>query len=187
MFSTLTERGADATIEALSLGASDYVTKAANAGSLEKSMLSLRSELVPKIKQFFRTGNAGRASSAPSAPKQRVTPAPAPTLFRPAQSGTSRKVVAIGVSTGGPNALAEAIPMFPKTFGLPIVIVQHMPPLFTRLLAERLDSISQIRVEEAKEGARLEPGKALIAAGGSHLRVRKSGSEYLARARMRDL
>lgn len=180
MFSTLTERGATATIEALSLGASDYVTKAANAGSLEKSMLSLRSELVPKIKQFFRTGSAGMTSSAPPPAKPSVIPAPAPTLFRPAKSLTSRKVVAIGVSTGGPNALAEVVPMFPKTFCLPIVIVQHMPPLFTRLLAERLNSISQIRVEEAKEGSRLEPGKALIAAGGSHLRVRKSGSEYLA-------
>jgi two-component system, chemotaxis family, protein-glutamate methylesterase/glutaminase len=178
MFSTLTERGAAVTLEALSLGASDYVTKAANVGSLEKSMLSLRSELVPKVKQFFRIGNETKKAETPLAkPAASATP-----VFRPRTSGLpgQRKVLAIGVSTGGPNALAEVMPMFPKNFNLPIVIVQHMPPLFTRLLAERLDGISQIRVEEAKEGSRLEPGKALIAAGGSHMRIKKLGTSVVA-------
>ncbi len=177
MFSTLTERGAAVTLEALSLGASDYVTKAANVGSLEQSMLSLRSELVPKIRQFFRIARDGKKPSPASVAKP--GPAPSPRV-RFSGALNARKIVAIGVSTGGPNALAEVMPMFPKDFGLPIVIVQHMPPLFTRLLAERLDGISQIRVEEAKEISELEPGKALIAAGGSHMRVQKSGNRFVA-------
>ncbi len=176
MFSTLTERGASVTLEALSLGASDYVTKAANVGSLDKSMLSLRSELVPKVKQFFRPAADPKRAPVTSLAKPSIIAAPS---VRPRLAGV-RKVVAIGVSTGGPNALAEVMPMFPKNFGLPIVMVQHMPPLFTRLLAERLDGLSQIRVEEAKEGSRLEPGKALIAPGGCHMRVQKSGGGYAA-------
>jgi two-component system chemotaxis response regulator CheB len=179
MFSTLTERGAAVTLEALSLGASDYVAKAANVGSLEKSMLSLRSELVPKVKQFFRSGTDSKKLSAPMTAKPN-TIACAALKPRPSSFVSARKVVAIGVSTGGPNALAEVMPMFPRNFALPIVIVQHMPPLFTRLLAERLDSISQIRVEEANEGSRLEAGKALIAAGGSHMRVQRSSGAVVA-------
>jgi len=178
MFSTLTERGAAVTFEALSLGASDYVTKAANVGSLEKSMLALRWELVPKVKQFFRSRTDSKTASSPAAAKP-TTIAAAGINMRPAGFPGRRKVVAIGVSTGGPNALAEIIPMFPKNFGVPIVIVQHMPPLFTRLLADRLDSISQIRVEEAKEGSRLEAGKALIAAGGFHMRVGKVADAFV--------
>ena len=176
MFSTLTERGATATLDALSLGASDYVTKAANVGSLEKSMASLRSELVPKIKQFFQIGaNAKPSAPPPPVPMAAAAPITSKVRTRPAVIG--RRVVVIGVSTGGPNALAEVMPMFPKDFSLPILIVQHMPPLFTRLLAERLDGISAIRVEEVTEGSRVEPGKALVAAGGYHMRVRqKAGS-----------
>jgi two-component system, chemotaxis family, protein-glutamate methylesterase/glutaminase len=178
MFSTLTERGATATLDALSLGANDYVTKAANVGSLEKSMASLRSELVPKIKQFFQIGTA----TTPSRPAPAPAPAanPLPPTPRPDSGRDGKCVVAIGVSTGGPNALAEIMPMFPKDFGLPILIVQHMPPLFTRLLAERLDAISAIHVEEVTEGSSLEPGKALLAAGGYHMRVRRQGARVIA-------
>ncbi len=172
MFSTLTERGAEATLEALSLGASDYMTKAANVGSLEKSIASVRSELVPKLKQFFRTGTETRpahlteATVTPIAARSFRKPQPATSLLR-------RQVVVIGTSTGGPNALAEVMSAFPKDFSLPILIVQHMPPLFTRFLAERLNAISAIRVEEVRHGMRLEPGKAVLAAGGFHMRVRK--------------
>jgi two-component system, chemotaxis family, protein-glutamate methylesterase/glutaminase len=179
MFSTLTERGATATLDALSLGASDYVTKAANVGSLEKSMVSLRSELVPKIKQFFQFGTAAKHSQ-PVPLTLPVVAAPVRVRMQPATMTAERRVVAIGVSTGGPDALAQVMPMFPKDFRLPIVIVQHMPPLFTRLLAERLNAISAIRVEEVKEGSCLEPGKALLAAGGYHMRVRKKGAGVIA-------
>lgn len=177
MFSTLTERGAAVTFKALSMGASDYVTKAANIGSLEKSMEALRSDLLPKVKQFFKLGK----DHAPPRPVgEPLTAAPRHHATPLRNAFIRKKVLAIGTSTGGPNALAEIMPMFPKNFGLPILIVQHMPPLFTRFLAERLNAISAIGVEEVKEGARLEPGKALVAAGGFHMRVQKLGESVVA-------
>jgi two-component system chemotaxis response regulator CheB len=171
MFSTLTERGAEATMEALSLGADDYVTKAANVGSLDRSMTALRAELVPKIKQFFTLEGAPDiaphvAASAPGRVKSAIP------VLRPA---SLPKVLAIGVSTGGPTALGAIIPTFPATFPLPILIVQHMPPMFTRLLAERLQITSKLKVSEAVEGAVVEPGRILIAPGDYHMRVCKNG------------
>ncbi|MGB9604747.1 MAG: protein-glutamate methylesterase/protein-glutamine glutaminase, partial [Bryobacteraceae bacterium] len=177
MFSTLTERGATATIEALMLGANDYVTKAANVGSLDVSMATLRSELIPKIKQFFILPGAetqlapAAATAVPAAPAAR---SPVTVHARP-------RVVAIGVSTGGPNALSVVMPMFPADFPLPILIVQHMPPLFTRFLAERLTALSRIRVEEATEAATVEPGKALIAPGDYHMRLARRDGKVVVR------
>jgi len=141
MFSTLTERGAAATFEALSLGADDYVTKASNAGSLDISLANLRQELIPKIRQFFEFAEA----RPPLQPEFRPAAAPFAKHCR-------RRAVAIGVSTGGPAALARVVPQFPAAFPLPIFIVQHMPPLFTRLLSERLDSLTPLTVREAVEG-----------------------------------
>jgi two-component system chemotaxis response regulator CheB len=176
MFSTLTERGATATLEALMLGANDYVTKAANVGSLDVSMAALRSELIPKIKQFFIL--PGEAAPSPR-PRETALPAAA---VRPAPAArTKPRVVALGVSTGGPNALSVVMPMFPANFPLPILIVQHMPPLFTRFLAERLAAQSRIRVEEAAEGMPVEPGKALIAPGDYHMRLTRRDSQVIVR------
>ncbi len=173
MFSTLTERGAASTMEALSLGADDYVTKASNEGSLDRSMATLRSELIPKIKQFFSLEQEHAAPSpvAPAAPA-RAQQAVRLNAFRPS---IAPEVVAIGVSTGGPNALGAIIPTIPSDFPLPILIVQHMPPVFTRLLAERLQTVTKLRVAEASEGAVVEPGKVLIAPGNYHMRLRKKG------------
>lgn len=170
MFSTLTERGAGATLDALSLGANDYVTKAANAGSLDRSLATLRAELLPKIKQFFQMDPASAAQTVdrPVPAPAAVSPEAAPALWKPA---CPPAVVAVGVSTGGPNTLAQIIPTFPKNFPLPVLIVQHMPALFTRLLADRLNAHSHLRVEEASEGALVEPGKVLIARGDYHMRV----------------
>ena len=173
MFSTLTVRGASTTIDALLLGADDYVAKAFNESSLERSLLRLREELIPKIKQFF-------------AIQQTIAqPQPAVASRLPFRIPTSArrerpKIVAIGVSTGGPNALADVLPMFPQHFPLPIVIVQHMPPMFTQLLAQRLEAKSKIRVEEASEGSLLEPGKALIAPGNYHMRLKRQGDHIRA-------
>jgi two-component system chemotaxis response regulator CheB len=168
MFSTLTERGAAHTFEALALGADDYVTKAANAGSLDVSIARLRGDLIPKIKQFFAASGAPPASPPPVSPPVSVRAFPAPRGLRP-------KVLAIGVSTGGPAALGEIMPRFGAGFPLPILIVQHMPPMFTRLLAERLQASSKLKIEEAVQGSRVEPGKVLIAAGDYHLRIKKEG------------
>ena len=172
MFSTLTERGAASTMEALSLGADDYVTKASNEGSLDRSMAALRSELIPKIKQFFSLEQEHGAPSpvataAASKAQQAVRPNNA---FRPS---IAPEIVAIGVSTGGPTALGAIIPTIPSDFPLPILIVQHMPPVFTRLLAERLQAATKLKVAEASEGAVVEPGKVLIAPGNYHMRLSK--------------
>jgi two-component system chemotaxis response regulator CheB len=176
MFSTLTERGAAVTLEALTLGADDYVAKASNEGSLDRSMLRLREELVPKVKQFFHfPAQNGVASHLEPA---RVAFAPPARWVKPVfQSIKVRpKVVVIGVSTGGPTALGSILPTLPAGFPLPILVVQHMPPLFTRLLADRLHSSCRLPVEEASQGAPVEAGKILIAPGDFHLKVISNGA-----------
>lgn len=174
MFSTLTARGADKTLEALSLGANDYVTKPANVGSLDRSMEKLRGELIPKIKQFFETALPPPASlPAPAAVKPVSTYTPV-VPYKP-------EVVAIGVSTGGPNALAQIFPEFPADFPLPILVVQHMPPLFTRMLAERLCNQSHLQVVEAADGMAVEPGHAFIAPGDYHMQVLRRDQRLIVR------
>jgi two-component system, chemotaxis family, protein-glutamate methylesterase/glutaminase len=172
MFSTLTERGAEITLEALTLGADDYVTKVANEGSLDRSLVRLREDMIPKIKQFFllpaATASAARPATAlPAPPSRAVAPALQPLKLRP-------KVLVIGVSTGGPTALGAMLPSFPASFPLPILLVQHMPPLFTRLLAERLNAKCPLTVEEAGQGQAVEVGKILIAPGDFHMKVASS-------------
>jgi two-component system chemotaxis response regulator CheB len=174
MFSTLTERGAAITLEALTAGADDYVTKVSNGigasgeNSLEHSMMRLREELVPKIKQFFVPPGAGL----------RTAQAPATLWHTPVLPGMKPrpKVLVIGVSTGGPAALGAILPELPAGFPLPVLIVQHMPPLFTRLLAERLHSVCHLPVAEATQGRPVEPGTILIAPGDFHLKVAAVGS-----------
>ena len=175
MFSTLTERGAAVTLEALTLGADDYVAKASNEGSLDRSLTRLREELVPKVKQFFHL--APRTCTA-ARPEQSLVLAPTPDWrgARVLQSPRVRpEAVVIGVSTGGPTALGAILPEFPSGFPLPILIVQHMPPLFTRLLAERLHATCPLPVEEASQGETVEAGKILIAPGDFHLKVASLG------------
>jgi two-component system chemotaxis response regulator CheB len=155
MFSTLTERGAAATLEALALGADDYVTKASNAGSLDVSLDSLRRELLPKIRQFFSPPN--------------VVPALRSTL--PSAASSRSDVIAIGISTGGPSALATLIPQLPPKLRVPVLVVQHMPPLFTRLLAERLDAQTPLDVREAGPGDPIIAGRVYIAPGDFHMRA----------------
>ncbi len=174
MFSTLTERGAAVTLEALTLGADDYVAKVSNEGSLERSMARLRQELVPKIKQFFHAAvQGGGAIPLLLAPKK--TPA-AILLGTIARSGIFPKaprpqLVAIGVSTGGPTALGAILPELPAEFPLPVLVVQHMPPLFTRLLAERLNATCRMPVAEAAPGDSVAAGRVLIAPGNFHMKV----------------
>src|SRR5690349_17453269 len=129
MFSTLTARGAAETLDALSRGASDYVTKPANVGSVATAQQRIREELIPKIKALCSRVLHPKPAARP-VPVVPIAPA-VPGLLHP-----QLDVVAIGVSTGGPNALAQLIPALPEEFPVPIVIVQHMPPMFTKLLAE---------------------------------------------------
>jgi two-component system chemotaxis response regulator CheB len=163
MFSTLTERGAAATLEALSLGASDYVTKPSNTGSMAAGVEAVRTELIPKVKALCR-------QRIPKIPQTVPRSQPAVRrLKRPIE------IVAIGTSTGGPNALAEVLPRLPGNFPVPVVVVQHMPPIFTRFLAERLATLSAIKVAEGQPDNDLSPGYAWIAPGDFHMTVARNG------------
>lgn len=190
MFSTFTHSGATATLEALSLGANDYATKPSNLGSLEAVNQHIREELIPKIKLFGSQRSEGQGDKgtrgiqndlthhSPLATHQYGRTAVRPYALAPRHSPLATErvdIVAIGVSTGGPNALAALLSEFPAEFPVPIAIVQHMPPMFTKLLAERLASKCQIRVDEAYAGALLEPGRAWIAPGNFHAIVERDG------------
>ncbi len=177
MFSTLTERGARASLDALSLGANDYVTKPANVGSVAAAQKCLRDELVPKIKCFFHRGPVQLSKVSAPSPAKPVVVSPAARPVSASQRVQQRiDVVAIGISTGGPNALMEMIPTLPKNFPVPIVIVQHMPEMFTKLLADRLNEKAAIQVGEASAGNELRPGFALVAPGGFHMTLVRKGN-----------
>lgn len=166
MFSSLTERGAAATMDALSLGASDYAAKPSSAGPAAASA-AIRAELIPKIKALC----APRVDQATN-----VLP---PATARVRRSTRRRiEIVTIGTSTGGPNALAEVLPRIPKNFPVPIVLVQHMPPIFTRLLADRLASQCEIPVHEASAGVIVSPGHAWIAPGNYHITLKRTGTVW---------
>lgn len=173
MFSTLTERGAVTTIEALSRGATDYVTKPSGTRSQEEAMASIRAELIPKIKAA--AGRSHRPTMPPVQPLPSARPAPE---LRPARvAGLGLDILAIGASTGGPNALSTVLSAFEHNFPIPIVVVQHMPPVFTKYLAERLDTACQLSVKEAADGDKVEPGRVLIAPGSFHMKLeRRAGS-----------
>ena len=178
MFSALTERGAADTLEALHNGASDYVTKPASAGGKALAQQRIREDLIPKIKSLCRIGEPP-AVRAP----QRETVAPPPArpvaLARPSDFQTHIDIVAIGLSTGGPNALAEIVSKLPADFPAPIVLVQHMPQVFTRLLAERLNAQTALTVIEAEDGQVVKPGLVFVAPGDFHLTVRRQGSHIV--------
>ncbi len=163
MFSTLTARGAAATFDALALGANDYVTKPANVGSVAAAIERVREELVPKIKAF-----CPHLAVQPPAPVA-VSPARPPRRRAAALPPSRIDLVAIGASTGGPNALAAVLPGLPADFPVPIVIVQHMPPVFTRSMADRLNFQSAIGVSEATAGEALQAGHAYVAPGDFHM------------------
>jgi two-component system, chemotaxis family, protein-glutamate methylesterase/glutaminase len=166
MFSTLTYTGATATLDALTLGASDYATKPSNSGSIEAADRHIQSTLIPKIKALcIKAGT-------PKTQKISVTPPPKATVITRSQSNPI-ELVAIGVSTGGPNALAVLLSQLPADFPVPIAIVQHMPPVFTKLLAERLNAKCPLQVEEARSGVRLIPGGVWIAPGDYHMTVKR--------------
>ena len=177
MFSTLTEHGAAATLEALSLGATDYVTKPSNV-DMTATIDAISRELIPKIRALCRLPEVQKSIHSASLPKLQLRgplfPA-RPRLFSPPQ------VVAIGVSTGGPDALARLLPSLPANFPLPVLIAQHMPPIFTELLAARLTAKSALPVRECVSGETLTPGCAVIAPGDYHMVVSKGDGTVLLR------
>ena len=163
MVSSLTEGGAAITLDALTRGADDYVTKPRGLLSADASLAGLRHELEMKIRQFFQL---------PETAEARCGPMPVlPVVLSARHKHVRPRVVAIGVSTGGPNALHQILPQLPAGFPLPVLLVQHMPPVFTRSLAERLHSVCRLPVSEASHGDRVEPGRILLAPGNFHLKV----------------
>jgi len=168
MFSTLTARGASATLDALERGANDYVTKPANVGSVTASMDAVRAQLVPRILAL-----CSRTVPA-AAPGLLAPPPPAARRLPGAQRSSRVDVVAIGVSTGGPDALARVLPALPADLPVPVLVVQHMPPVFTRQFADRLDTRCALTVSEAVAGDAVVAGRVLVAPGDFHLRVRRS-------------
>lgn len=169
MYSALTAKGAETTLTALSLGAVDYATKPTETLSRAAACEQVHDTLVPLIKLW-----GGRQASSRGDRPAPIPPA-APSVAEP--SATRRvprsgiELVVIGVSTGGPDALARILPMLPAQLGVPVVIVQHMPPIFTAMFAQRLNGISAMPVAEVTERTELLPDHIYLAAGGHHLRV----------------
>lgn len=161
MFSAHTARGAEATIEALLLGADDYVLKPSAAAGQDAA--AVLGELARKI----RTLAPARAPAHPAPPAA------------PRGGSPTRRVdaLALGLSTGGPNALTELLPALPGDLPVPVLVVQHMPPVFTKHLAEALAPRCALRVEEAVDGAVVEPGTVWIAPGDHHMRVTRRDHE----------
>ena len=200
MFSTLTERGAAATLDALVAGASDYVTKPSNVGSVQQSLAQVADQLVPKIKAMVPhpTGDPnarGAAAPAGGAPVAGRAGAPGatgtagsyarPPLEAPAKRGVvlrtepsthALRAVILGSSTGGPEALSRFITGLSAPLPVPLLIVQHMPPVFTRQLAARLDRMGPSTVVEAAGDEELQAGYVYIAAGDKHLELRRAGA-----------
>jgi two-component system chemotaxis response regulator CheB len=172
MFSTLTERGAEATFDALALGASDYLAKPSDQ-NMEATSEAIQRDLVPKIKALcnfpVRAPNPVASTPSPDPPSRR----PEIRFHAPSLRSTLLKIITIGVSTGGPDALARLLPSFPANFPLPVVIAQHMPPVFTMLLAKRLASKCALPVREGQTGDLLAPSCVWIAPGDYHMVVQE--------------
>lgn len=178
MVSALTQRGARVTIEALAGGASDYVAKPTHQAGRESAFQALAQDLVPKIRALTCRARAWEPTPTRT-PDQKPSPAaPRVPLLLPLALPrkvppffASPMVVAIGVSTGGPAALDLVLPGLPADFPLPVLIVQHMPEVFTGLLAERLNGRCRLSVREAVEGEPVRPGSVYIARGNWHMEV----------------
>jgi two-component system chemotaxis response regulator CheB len=174
MFSTLTERGASATMDALAAGASDYVTKPANVGSVMESRQSIAEQLIPKLVALTGARRLVGVTKAALPPPQ--PPAGQSKATAAARRTTPFGLLAIGSSTGGPDALATVMASLPGDLPVPVVITQHMPPVFTKMLAQRLDSICKLSISEAVQGDLVERGRVLIAPGGLHMELKSRGT-----------
>jgi len=166
MCSAYTEHGARSTLEALGRGASDYVTKPSEQRDFAAAMQSLSQQMLPRIAALAK--DVGRERADKDVASDNLQQA------RPSK-GTAKasqiEVVVIGLSTGGPSALEQLLPKLPKDFPVPVLIVQHMPKLFTGALAERLDKCCALRVEQAYDNAAIRPGTVWLAPGDAHMEV----------------
>jgi len=168
MVSSLTTEGAKITLDALDMGAVDFIPK--NLSELSINIVKIKAVLVDKIKQFGRRKLrfVRRRVDVPEVFNKKPLP------FTSARKMT---LVVIGTSTGGPKALQYVVPFLPENFNLPVVIAQHMPPNFTGPFAERLNNLSRLTVKEAKDGDKITPGTVYIAPGMGHMSIEKVGIE----------
>ncbi len=174
MLSTLTREGGAMTMRALELGAFDFIPKP-QSGTLTENKAAVKKALEPILQAFGRrrrirtlSGIQHTAAKPIVRPAMKISTAP----MRPAvkRAGAS-SIIAIGISTGGPNALARMLPKLPGNIGVPIVVVQHMPPMFTQSLAKSLDSKCALGVHEAINGEPLHPNVIYIAPGGKQMKI----------------
>jgi two-component system, chemotaxis family, protein-glutamate methylesterase/glutaminase len=173
MFSGHTEEGATVTMEALAAGASDYVTKPQGRRGTALPIDQLRADFLPKIRALC----GGDAAPTPTTMHRQPIPASPKRVAPVKRIGAQRcDILAIGLSTGGPAALNKLIPALAPGFPVPIVLVQHMPATFTRLLAERLDKLCPLKVVEGRSGDRLERGHLYVAPGEHHMIVKRVGA-----------
>lgn len=172
IFSSLTQKGAVTTIDALTNGASDYVAKPSNMTDIENAMQSIDQILIPKINSLLQR------NAINTAPPQftKLPSAQAPFFLKQTDPLKKIHAICIGVSTGGPSALNILFKSWQHPFTVPIFIVQHMPPKFTDLLAQRLSEIGVIPVAEPYDGEEAQPGKAYIAPGGMHMELTRNGA-----------
>lgn len=186
MLSSLTQEGADATIRALELGAFDFVAKP--SGPISLDIHKVADKILERVKAAATaSGRIRRFRLAPtpvqSLPKKEpLVDSKLPMKSSAPKLSSASKLVVIGTSTGGPKALQTLLTSLPANFAAPITIVQHMPPGFTKSLAQRLDTLCSIRVVEAEDGQQLEDGTAYIAPGGFHMEIiQQAGGRLLIR------
>ncbi len=174
MLSTLTQEGGAMTMRALELGAFDFIPKP-QAGTMAENKAAVKGALAPMLKAFERSRQIKSQLSLLS--RSQVVRRPVASVPNRTMSSKMRgrsesaSIIGIGISTGGPNALAKMLPKIPGDIGVPIVIVQHMPPLFTRSLANSLNNKCEIEVKEAVNGEPVLPNVAYIAPGGMQMKI----------------
>jgi len=166
MFSALTKEGAEITLEALNIGAADFIAKDFSNFSIK--IINKENELVNKVKTVARKKRVYSVRRVYSA-RRPVTPIPV--------KRSRYSILALGASTGGPPAVEHILSVLPRDFPVPIIIAQHMPRLFTKSFAQRLNNSSQIEVKEAENGESLKPGTAFIAPGDSHMSIKRRGTD----------
>ncbi|MDA8137398.1 MAG: chemotaxis response regulator protein-glutamate methylesterase [Desulfobacteraceae bacterium] len=181
MLSTLTQQGGAMTMRALDLGAFDFIPKP-QSGTMAENKEAVKSALAPMLKAFSRSREIRQRLSTMTPRTEKVAPVLRPQWRPPAKENEavvhrpgSSSIVAIGISTGGPNALSQMLPRLPADIGIPIVIVQHMPPLFTQSLANSLNNKCSIAVREATNGEALMPNVAYVAPGGKQMKIVAGG------------
>lgn len=184
--STLSQRGAEVSLKAMSLGAADYIPKPGSGREIAGGDAFQR-DLLEKVKSLGAKSLARRRAAPPPSPAPAAarTAAPVPVAggaiaLRPAGS-VSPRIIAIGSSTGGPQALFKLLKVLPRSLKLPIVITQHMPPTFTAILAQHIAAASGWPTREAAEGDRLEAGTIYLARGDHHMLIERKDPGYIIR------